>query len=1067
MALDLAGIENVEFYSGHYLQAVLEGDLKQVFERWKNDKEEHGRKPPFELLHGLANRYFQTVALAEDARDDAAERWRLARGFHAHLIEALGYAYEPDVVLLDGDDVCPVLLELRRDGLPYLWIIDAGFALPGEDALTSPLLPEQLPAAHAKAKLPRSKEKKDDKYENAGWRELLDGPIFRLDPAPRWLLFLGGREIQLIERSKWPQGRYLRFDLTELFSRRQPSALRAMAALLHRDVLAPGDRQCLHDSLDESSHKHAFAVSSDLKHGLRRAVELLANEAVWYRREVQKLGVFNQEELADKLTSESLTWLYRLLFLFYVESRGAELGVVPMSADAYRQGYSLEGLRDLEQVPLTSERARNGYFLHDSLRTLFAIIDRGFPEAGEQTPLLPSDSYHHDTFTVTALHSPLFDDERLEILRNVRFRNCVLQEVLQLLSLSAEKKGKQRGRISYAQLGINQLGAVYEGILSYSGFFAVEDLYEVASEDECKKLSGKSAAEREALKTYFVPASRIGDYKESEIVRDERDKKVVHPRGAFIFRLAGRNREKSASYYTPEVLTRCLVKYALKELLGESSDPLSRKSAGEGEGEGSIPKSAAQILDLTICEPAMGSSAFLIEAIDQLADAYLERRQQEVGKIIAAEDYQREKRRVKARLATNNCYGVDLNPTAVELAKVSLWLATLHEDGKCPWFGLRLAVGNSLVGARREVFETEHVLRKGSDDNLNWLERVPVAVPLWHGAGAPAVDAHWDPPARPKGTIYHFLLPARGMAAFDSDAVVKELAPEQAKHISEWRKRFCAPFDRTDATRLEKLSDAVDRLFGEVVRERALAANESSDRIAVWEEPGRSRKGNLLVRDQEAVARALEDRSSAYRRLKLVMDSWCALWFWPIEQARLLPERGAWLAMLELLLLGQVTHKERWEQQDLFGLGPRQGELELPKRVAGVETPTDAGGDRLEALRALSEKFRRRRLRYSEECGLADVEAILAADPTLQVAQQVADRLRFHHWHLRFAEVFAERGGFNLILGNPPWVKLQWQEGSVLSDFVPYIAIRDMSAHDVATKRFDVLRDVGTRAVLP
>ena len=82
-------------------------------------------------------------------------------------------------------------------------------------------------------------------------------------------------------------------------------------------------------------------------------------------------------------------------------------------------------------------------------------------------------------------------------------------------------------------------------MLSYTGFFAPEDLYEVASEKGCKQLSGKPAAEREALKTYFVPASKIGDYEEGEIVKDENDKKVVHEKGTFIYRLAGRNREKS------------------------------------------------------------------------------------------------------------------------------------------------------------------------------------------------------------------------------------------------------------------------------------------------------------------------------------------------------------------------------------------------------------------------------------------------------------------------------------------------------------------------------------------
>src|SRR5690606_10259261 len=78
-------------------------------------------------------------------------------------------------------------------------------------------------------------------------------------------------------------------------------------------------------------------------------------------------------------------------------------------------------------------------------------------------------------FEISGLRSPLFDEDRTPILKSVKLRNEVVQEVLQLLSLSREGGRKGRGRISYATLGINQLGAVYEGLLSYTGFFAQED----------------------------------------------------------------------------------------------------------------------------------------------------------------------------------------------------------------------------------------------------------------------------------------------------------------------------------------------------------------------------------------------------------------------------------------------------------------------------------------------------------------------------------------------------------------------------------------------------------------
>ena len=93
---------------------------------------------------------------------------------------------------------------------------------------------------------------------------------------------------------------------------------------------------------------------------------------------------------------------------------------------------------------------------------------------------------------------------------------------------------------------------------------------------------------------------------------------------------------------------------------------------------------------------------------------------------------------------------------------------------------------------------------------------------------------------------------------------------------------------------------------------------------------------------------------------------------------------------------------------------------------------------------------------------MADVAEVVAAEPMLGVVEQVAGRLRFHHWELRFAEVFAGRGGFDLILGNPPWIKLQWNESGVLGDGEPRLVIRGLSAPEVAKGRAEMLTAGGT-----
>ncbi len=163
---------------------------------------------------------------------------------------------------------------------------------------------------------------------------------------------------------------------------------------------------------------------------------------------------------------------------------------------------------------------------------------------------------------------------------------------------------------------------------------------------------------------YFVTAKELESYEDAERVYDDRGRLVHHGRGKFIYRLRGRDRQKSASYYTPEVLTQCVVKYALKDC-SKTSPPTT--------------------FSPEVCEPALGSGAFLNEAMNQLADAYLEHKQRETSRIIGHDEYLVEKQKVKAYLADNRVYGVDRNPVAIELAEISLWLNTIYHRHTIPW----------------------------------------------------------------------------------------------------------------------------------------------------------------------------------------------------------------------------------------------------------------------------------------------------------------------------------------------------------------------------------------------
>ena len=402
LGLDLAGIHNVgEFYSNHYLTTLLEGDLKDTLKRWADAEKDGGPKTPDKRLAALANKFFTWQAQAA-GHTQVEPRLEPARELHAHLLDALGYTRRPGVEEIGEGEVVPVVTTEEVNRRPYLWVLEAPFADTTDEAdpLDEAPHPSQVPESAGDVKLPTH-----------SWRELLDGRLFRRDDAPRWVLLLAGTDLFLVDRDKWPQGKYLHFELGELMGRRQATAMRAIAGLLHREVLLPEGGQSLLDTLDENSHKHAFAVSTDLEYGARKAIELIANEAIRHVREVSKDKLFGDEELARKLTRESLMYLYRLLFLFYVEARGTELedekgnAVVPMKSDAYRLGYSLETLRDLELVPLTSAAARQGHYLDLSLRRLFRLIFEGHGYGQRE---LEYDRGASTDFEISGLRSPDF-----------------------------------------------------------------------------------------------------------------------------------------------------------------------------------------------------------------------------------------------------------------------------------------------------------------------------------------------------------------------------------------------------------------------------------------------------------------------------------------------------------------------------------------------------------------------------------------------------------------------------------------------------------------------------------
>lgn len=991
---------STEFYSQHYLESTFQNDLKELRERWR----ELGASSPARRLGACGAEYFrakeEALQISEPIKRNSRDsRFESIASWHSSLLGALGYVCSPKLVdILGGQSQLPVVSDLSRSGKRWLVIVEAPFCLhesslpdgsPLEEPLEiSPQLPESLLQADT------------GKIFEDNWGKAL-GKLFIEDDAPRWAILLAGSVIYLFDREKYPGGRYLSFDLEELFGRKDNDALLATAALLSKDTLAPEADQgdVLHEALEDNSHKFAYGVSDALQFAVRESIELIANEWVHSRRAKNRsytataIGGITREITAEDLRHESLIFVYRLLFCFFAEAR-AELGILPMNDDAYRYGYSLEALRDLEHVPL-NEEARAGFYFHEHLKRLFTLIFKGFhPEgAGEKQGKM----FEHaalKTFEVKPLTATLFDPHATPLLSGAELRNECLQRVIRNLSLSSHAKTRTIGRVNYAELGINQLGAVYEGLLSYKGMFAKEDLIQVKNAEE--DIKDKKTA------SWFVPKTRSEDFKADEIVRTENGLIREYKKGTFILHLSGIDREKSASYYTPQVLTETLVREALRELLKDyTSDD------------------ADKILELKICEPAMGSGAFLNEATGQLADKYLELKQKQLGRQIDVSRYNEEKLRVKHYIACRNVYGVDLNPTAVELGELSLWLGSIHqvrferEDGDgevqsdfrlsaTPWFGLRLRAGNSIIGARRAVFKRDD-LRLGKHVGKDSV------VPRTLKPGEKRADDE----------IYHFLVLDDEMVPAAGETEVKQFLKDESKLVADWLKREVRPkYGDQHLLELLELSRLVDNHFEIYTAERLKALKATEVPASVWPEPPTTERGPRLE-EQERIKNTLEATSGAFQRIKLLMDAWCAFWFYPVHQASTLPTREAWLAMAQVLLGGGRSVGD-WCPFLSMRLGI---DVELLFQAGQAELPdTKTLGDLLPWLRTLGE---------------------------------IGQREWFFHWELQFAEVLSgaqEAEGFDLLLGNPPWIGAGFNEATIASDIDPILGVRKEKSGVISRK---------------
>ncbi len=434
--------------------------------------------------------------------------------------------------------------------------------------------------------------------------------------TPSWGVVASGRVIRLLGQNFQPRPAFLEVDLVGLFEAGRELALaefRLFYKFFHQSRFP--DRLTAYHRLAQAQ---GTRDAEGLRRGARAAVVALGNA---FLTPDLKARIAQDERELEAYYQALLNLLYRLLFLLYAESRGLIPDPGAEYAAQYREGFSVLALRELsERHDLREDRAGD---LFERLLVTFELVRRGDERLG-----------------VPALGGELFDPEKITLLtgglRNPADRasawehlphpkNSELLAALRHLT-HTEVEGRQM-RINYRDLGVEELGHIYEGLLG------------------------------------LVPR-----------FDGERFSLTDDPTG----------RKASGSYYTPKALVGAVIEETLSPLIEERL-----KNASTPE------EKAAAILSIRVVDPAMGSGAFLIGALERLAEALAEV-WAESGRYAGVAEALPEARH---RVAERCLYGVDLNPMAVELAKLSIWIASAARGRPLSFLDHHLKVGNSLVGA--------------------------------------------------------------------------------------------------------------------------------------------------------------------------------------------------------------------------------------------------------------------------------------------------------------------------------------------------------------------------------
>jgi len=414
------------------------------------------------------------------------------------------------------------------------------------------------------------------------WRHAVRSTLVAQVP---WAVVFTGPSVAIVDATRPWAKRYLAFDLSATC--RDPHAVLTMWSVLSGSALSGGAKGVLGRAV-AASDAAGLDVCAALGDGVLDALGALMQEIGGASPGANIRGDRGAFE-------QSLTIVYRLLFLLFAEARD----LVPLWHRVYREAYSVNSLRE---------------------RLLENPSARGTWSTVQAMARLAHSGCHADDLHVTAFNGRLFAPARTPLGESGRVGDETAGRALLALGTTATRGGRRR--VSFRDLGVEQLGAVYERVLDY------------------------------------------------EPVREHR---------TLALHRTSSERKTTGSFYTPRAMTDFLVRRTLSPLVdGRQAD---------------------EILALRILDPAMGSGAFLAAACRYLAERVEQARVAE-GAWTDEDVTDSDRAQVSRTIAERCLYGIDRNPTAVQLARLSLWLTTLAADRPLTFLDHHLATGNSLIGAR-------------------------------------------------------------------------------------------------------------------------------------------------------------------------------------------------------------------------------------------------------------------------------------------------------------------------------------------------------------------------------